>query len=91
MLTWKPFRADTPRGAQDEAGEQAGETDLLLDDVAGVEFSYFGVYDRSRPADWVAEWADPRSLPQLVRVRVTFPRGDPRRWPDLVIAPRFAQ
>ncbi len=53
----------------------------LLPGVARLEFSFW------RPArGWVTAWqyAD---LPALVRVRLVFPPGDPRHWPDVVAAP----
>ena len=87
VLNWRPFRDQVQRGVEPDSGE----TDLLLDHVAGVEFAYFGVYDRERPADWVSEWNNPLALPQLVRMRVTFPPGDLRRWPDLVVAPKLSR
>lgn len=86
FLRWRSVGSDT---AGVVGGEQ-GEANLLLDQVAGVEFSYFGQYDRNRPAEWVREWVDPSSLPQLVRIRVIFPPGDARSWPDLIVAPRLS-
>lgn len=35
---------------------------------------------------WMDSWGYP-DLPALVRIRVVFPPGDPRHWPDLVVAP----
>jgi general secretion pathway protein J len=87
VLNWSPFSGKVRRGEEPDGNE----TDLLLDNVAGVEFAYFGVYDRERPADWVSEWSNALTLPQLVRMRVTFPPGDLRRWPDLVVAPKLSR
>ncbi len=58
------------------------ETNLLRG-VAGLDIAYW------RPSSggaWVSEWPGP-GLPALVRLRVTFPRGDRRHWPDIVAAP----
>ena len=53
----------------------------LLHDVARVEISFW------RPASgWVSVWHY-AGLPALVRIRLAFPPGDPRHWPDLVAAP----
>jgi general secretion pathway protein J len=53
----------------------------LLHDVARVEISFW------RPSSgWVTVWRY-AGLPALVRIRLTFPPGDPRHWPDLVAAP----
>lgn len=64
--------------------------DLLLDRVQSVSFAYFGA-DRPRDTpQWRDSWSGMRGLPRLVRIRLAFPAGDPRRWPDLVVAPRLA-
>lgn len=86
VLTWWPF--DSDRASIAEEGQ--AETTVLLDQVRSVEFAFFGGYDRDRPPGWLSEWIDPRSLPQLVRMRVGFPPGDERRWPDLIVAPRLS-
>jgi general secretion pathway protein J len=35
---------------------------------------------------WVSAWRSP-DLPRLVRIRLQFPTGDTRHWPDIVAAP----
>ena len=56
----------------------------LLNGVARVQFAYW----RPSPGggSWVGTW-DGKSLPALVRVRIVFPEGDRRHWPDIVAAP----
>jgi general secretion pathway protein J len=56
---------------------------VLLHGVESIDFAYF---DRSG-LGWRPEWRSQPFLPALVRVRLAFPRGDQRRWPDLVIRP----
>jgi general secretion pathway protein J len=56
---------------------------VLLHGVESIDFAYF---DRSGRG-WRPEWRNQPSLPALVRVRLAFPPGDQRRWPDLVIRP----
>jgi general secretion pathway protein J len=56
---------------------------VLLHDVESIDLAYF---DRSIRV-WRPEWRNQPFLPALVRVRLAFARGDPRRWPDLVIRP----
>jgi general secretion pathway protein J len=70
------------------AGEQgdAGFTETLVERVASVEWMYFG---SGEAGEWLTEWADRRGLPILVRLRVAFPQGDSRRWPDLVVSTRI--
>ena len=56
------------------------ETELLRG-VSHIELAFW------RPGgDWVSSWQR-ADLPALVRVRVRFPPGDPRHWPDIVAAP----
>ena len=64
-----------------------GKEVLLLDHLANAEFSYFGASDDGAKPRWHDRWRDASKLPLLVRVHVTFPPGDRRIWPELVIAP----
>jgi general secretion pathway protein J len=62
--------------------------DVLMTNLEGIEFSYFGK-GRSGALQWRNSWVSEPSLPQLVRLRVRFPAGDQRVWPELLIAPRI--
>jgi general secretion pathway protein J len=62
----------------------------LVADVEHVEFSYFGVAPPDRTAQWHNIWLQQSAMPQLVRIRARFHRGDSRLWPDLVVAPRIS-
>jgi general secretion pathway protein J len=79
-LTWAPPQAR-------ESGEppSSPEATILLEDVVSVEFGYYGTPDPQRPAQWWDTWDDAHGLPTLVRLRLSFPKGDERRWPDLII------
>lgn len=71
-----------PRGGvpqQPGIGEE-----VLIERVAGIELDYLNPVD----SQWVSSWQRTRTSPALVRVRVLFAQDDPRRWPELVIAPR---
>ena len=59
-------------------------TEVLIPRIESVEWSYL---DAAEGNNWRAHWTE-RRAPALVRLRVQFPAGDVRRWPDLVIAPR---
>ncbi len=56
----------------------------LLGGVDRLEFAYW----QPGPAGgrWISAWHD-ANLPALVRIRLAFPSGDPRHWPDIVAAP----
>jgi general secretion pathway protein J len=55
----------------------------LLDGVQSVRFAY---HQAGAAPGWADSW-DPGPAPDLVRVRLRFVDGDPRDWPDFVIAP----
>jgi general secretion pathway protein J len=60
---------------------------VLVRRVDGLAIDYFGV---ARPGDapgWQSDWRERPSPPQLVRIRIAFPAGDRRVWPDLIVAP----
>ena len=57
----------------------------LLHGVASIALSY-----RGETGGWRSDWNGQDTLPQLVRMRVTFPKGDARAWPELFIAPRIS-
>lgn len=86
-LAWKVFRPDEFNSEASEADEER----VLLEGVAGIEFAYYGRFDANLPRDWLDHWDGNFGLPQLIRVRVSFPAGDRRRWPDLVVAPRLRE
>lgn len=73
------------RARRSETGE--GKEVVLVDRLANAEFSYFGGDDEDVKPRWRDRWHEPSKLPLLVRVQVTFPPGDRRRWPELVVAP----
>jgi general secretion pathway protein J len=58
----------------------------LLDGVERLDLSFWRPGSGSGPGSWVQAWSG-RGMPGLVRVRVVFPPGDARRWPDIVVAP----
>lgn len=57
----------------------------LLDGVERVQLSYYRG-DPTGGGTWLRAWTAP-DPPVLVRVRIVFAAGDPRRWPDIVVAP----
>lgn len=60
----------------------APEDAELLRGVDRIEVSYWA----GGGAVWQTTWTG-RDLPALIRFRIVFPEGDPRRWPDIVAAP----
>ena len=62
----------------------ASLNDALLAKAQSIDFAYLG------PAGWQGGWSNQADLPRLVRLRVSFPQGDTRVWPELFIAPRIS-
>lgn len=59
----------------------------LLERVASVEISYFGTAPPDNQRRWRQRWQERPAPPELVRVRVGFPSGDKRVWPELIVHP----
>jgi general secretion pathway protein J len=65
----------------------------LMAGIARLEIRYWGrdpIAPTARSTAWQADWTRRTALPMLVMIRVSFPDGDRRAWPDLVIHPRAA-
>lgn len=73
LIRWRPEHQHAGRSAEE----------VLIENVAGVEWAFL------EGSGWRAEWLERRRLPLLVRMRVLFPSGDSRQWPDLVAATRI--
>jgi general secretion pathway protein J len=66
----------------------APSTLVLLDHVRRLDLAYFGAAQPDGQRRWRAAWFNEGVLPEVVRIRVRFERGDPRLWPDLIVHPR---
>jgi general secretion pathway protein J len=72
-----------------ERPEQGGvreRQDVLFTGAERVEFAYAEV--RGGTAQWTDSWSAKPIMPNLIRVRATFPPGA-GRWPDLIVRPRI--
>jgi general secretion pathway protein J len=83
VVNWLPHRhelaSSAPRATVSE----------ILSGVDRLQFAYWGLASPTEASPtWLAAWYGP-SLPDLVRIRLGFGQGDPRRWPDLIVAPRL--
>ena len=56
--------------------------------ASGLSLAYFGDDPLSGGRSWQTRWYDRPQPPDLIRVRIAFPAGDKRHWPDLVARPR---
>jgi general secretion pathway protein J len=76
VLRWQPVA----RARSLRAPPVPTETELLRG-VSRIELAFW------RPGGgWVRTWRS-TELPTLVSIRLHFPPGDPRRWPDIIAAP----
>ncbi|HEV2365172.1 MAG TPA: prepilin-type N-terminal cleavage/methylation domain-containing protein [Caulobacteraceae bacterium] len=60
---------------------------VLLRGVEGLEIDYFGAAGPDDQPRWRRSWSDQPKPPELIRIRLTFPPGDRRYWPDLIVRP----
>jgi general secretion pathway protein J len=63
------------------------EERVLIEGVESLNIAYFGGSPAHQAPSWWQQWRQQRSLPTLVRLRVGFPEGDGRVWPELIVAP----
>lgn len=59
------------------------ETELLT----GVDHLEIAYWQPASPGSWQPDWTG-KTLPTLIRLRIVFPKTDPRHWPDLIIPTR---
>jgi general secretion pathway protein J len=82
VLRWTPHRHELTTAPAPEPIETE-----LIRGVAHLDFAYWGSPSADQPASWQAQW-DGFNIPELIRVRLAFAKGDRRRWPDLIAAPQ---
>lgn len=79
-----PSGALTLRSWQDvwAARQAPPREDILLRGLARLDLAYF-----DGAGQWRSQWHQRPGLPALIRLRVRFPPGDRRWWPDLLVHP----
>jgi len=82
VLRWTPRRHELSIAPP----TQPIETELIRG-VERFDLAYWGSPSPGEPAGWQSRW-DRRDIPELIRVRLGFAKGDRRRWPDLIAAPQ---
>jgi general secretion pathway protein J len=81
MLHWEAMLID-PNTNQPASGDA-----VVVDHLDQAVFSYWQGGD---DAGWRDRWTVP-APPPLVRLRLVFAKGDPRHWPDMVVAPLISE
>lgn len=75
VLRWTPHLHATRT-----APAPAPHIEELLGGVQRVELAYW------QDGRWGRDWSA-KALPELIRIRIVFPDGDHRHWPDIVARP----
>lgn len=74
-------------------GTEGSQDEVLIERIASAEWAYLEPADLRGPTasdrQWLSTWQGERKLPALVRLRVIFPAGDVRAWPELLVTPRI--
>ncbi len=83
MLIWTPHRHETSTAPPPKPVETE-----LIGRIARLDLSYWGSPGADQPAGWQEKW-DGAQFPVLIRLRLAFAKGDPRHWPDLIVAPQL--
>lgn len=83
VLSWTAHRHEVSTAPASPPAEAE-----LLGGVDRIEFAYWGSASPDEPASWQAQWNGP-AIPELIRLRLVFAKGDRRRFPDLIAAPQL--
>ncbi len=82
VILWAPHR-------HDQAAQSVSKTETeLLRGVARLDLAYWGIPSPNAPLGWLERWDGP-ALPAVIRIRLGFAKSDPRRWPDMLVAPQL--
>ena len=82
VLRWTPRRHELTSVPAPEPIE----TEVICG-VDRLDLAYWGSPSPDQPAGWQVRWDGP-DIPELIRLRLGFAKGDRRRWPDLIAAPQ---
>jgi general secretion pathway protein J len=82
VIRWRQLDLTGEADAVPQAEER-----VLIEAVERLEIAYFGGSLTGQAPGWWQQWQQQPSLPTLVRLRLAFPAGDARAWPELMVAP----
>ena len=86
FISWRPFDEDGTRRVADNPNNSR----VLLRGARDIRFSYFGSTTENTAPQWWSIWPARDAAPSLIRLEISFEDGDPRSWPELVVAPSVA-
>ena len=61
----------------------------LVTNVGALRFRYFGRLKDTDQPSWRDNWQGAFRLPDLIAINLAFAPGDPRSWPELIVAPQL--
>ena len=73
--------------ARDAPLMQGWRRTTLLQGASGLSIGYYGATATDPAHRWRANWGQNSTLPEAIRIRVAFPEGDRRLWPEMIIRP----
>jgi general secretion pathway protein J len=82
VLHWTPHRHELSTATATPPTETE-----LVGNVERLDLAYWGTSPSGQETGWQAQWDGP-AIPELIRVRLAFGKGDRRRFPDLIAAPQ---
>ncbi|MEM7024310.1 MAG: prepilin-type N-terminal cleavage/methylation domain-containing protein, partial [Pseudomonadota bacterium] len=83
VIRINPIDLDTEAVSEADAEER-----VLIEQVEALELAYFGAARPNAEPIWWQEWEAQQTLPRLIRMKLQFPEGDGRRWPELIVGIR---
>lgn len=75
LVTLTPYRLT-------EADQEPVKPEVLLENIAGLKFAYFGRIEEFAEPHWQEEWVVAERLPSLIKVSIALKDGG--YWPDMV-------
>jgi hypothetical protein len=82
MLHWETMLIDP------NTNEPATGDATIIDRLDRIAFSYW--QSGGDTTGWTDKWSLV-AAPALIRLHLVFEKGDPRHWPDMVVAPVIAE
>lgn len=84
MVSLVPYRL-----TEEDQNQPPDKPEILLEDVAKLQFAYFGKTEDVAEAQWREEWTLADRLPSLIKVSIALKDGS--YWPDMIFATKITQ
>lgn len=82
LVTLTPYRLT-------EADPEPVKPEVLLENIAGLKFAYFGRIEEFAEPQWHEEWTVADRLPSLIKVSIALRDGS--YWPDMVFPMKISR